>query len=110
MTPRIRWVAYIVVGWVLIGTGIRAFWVPWTWNVVQWEFLFLLALVSIGPAMWGYIWMRGGVEAVEARRIALRAAAAKPLPKGFFTWSLLFWIAVALALVVLFNYLDRPHH
>jgi hypothetical protein len=110
MTSRFRWVAWVIVGWVIITTAIRAFWVPWTWNVVQWEFVIVLALVSVGPLMWGYIWMRGGSEAVEVRRAALRTAAAKPLSKRFYTWSLLFWIAVALALVVLFNFLDGARH
>lgn len=110
MTSSLRWVAWVIVGWLVITTAIRAFWVPWTWNAVQWEFVILLALVSVGPAMWGYIWVRGGSEAVEARRAALRAAAAKPLSKRFYAWSLLFWIAVALALVVLFNFLAGTRH
>lgn len=111
MTSRFRWVAWVIVGWLIITTAIRAFWVPWTWNAVQWEFVILLALVSVGPAMWGYIWVRGGSEAIEARRAAVRAAAAaKPLSKRFYTLSLLFWIAVALALVVLFNFLDIAQH
>jgi hypothetical protein len=111
MKPKLRWLSWIVVGWIVIAAAIRAFLGPWTWNAAQWEFVILLAIASIGPAMWGYIWMRDGAEGVKARRAALRAAAAaRPLSKRFYVLSVAFWIGVALILVVLFNVLDKSHH
>ena len=107
MTSRFRWLIWVFVGWFIIAAAFRAFSKPWTWNSAQWELVVLVALFSVGPAMWAYIWMRDGAEGVEARRAELKAAAATRRPSK---WQYGFWIGVALALVVLFNFLDRPHH
>lgn len=99
-----RWLIYLVVAWQLITTTIRAFLVPWTWNLDQVLTCFGgVALIFI-LVMWFAFWKRHGWAATKERLGMVRQRYEKTPSKKTFYWSLVFWIAVTIALVVYFNY------
>ena len=94
---------YAVLLLFVIGTGADAFSAPWTWTPVQIRFSFLMVSVAIGLGYWGVVWLRGGSAAVKAQWAARRERMRQPFEWKVFGKILLFWIGIAVALVVLFN-------
>jgi len=102
-----RWLLYLIVAWQFFRTTVSAFSVPWNWTLDQCLFLFFAACVIFASGFWALIWLRGGADAVKERWSFNQQQNARSLNKKFFLWSLLFWIAVAIALVLLFNFLQH---
>jgi hypothetical protein len=84
-------------------TAIRAFETPWTWNLYQCLAAIILCSVPVGIVRWGLLWKRTGIEGVKAKMAAFETEIETPRARQNFRWSLVFWIVVALALVIYFN-------
>jgi hypothetical protein len=100
-----RVITYVVATTVIAGAAIRAFSMPWHGTADQWLVVFV-SLCLIGLLItWGYIWARHGRAGLKERWKLRRErfANAAPISTRFLAWGLVFWIAVAVALVIFFN-------
>jgi hypothetical protein len=85
----------------MLSTAFRALAAPWTWTSDQ-TLLAILALgLLVSAGLWLRVWLQGGTALVKERWQARQRF--QPPSKNFFGWSLMLWIAVALALIVLMN-------
>jgi hypothetical protein len=107
MTGKWRWLIWVMVALIMLRTAIVAFRAPWTWNPDQCLVTILAAAILIVAVWWAYIRTRYGAEGFRERWTARRRRLAAPLPKNFYSWSLAFWIVVALGLVVFFNVMEK---
>jgi len=108
MTGKWRWLLWV--GGLLIALRIilRAFSSPWDWNSDQWLFAELVFCVVAVAAVWGFVWLRGGKEGVRAHWARMQARASVPMNPKLFRRGLMFWILVAIALVFVFQMMQRP--
>jgi hypothetical protein len=102
-----RWVLYVLVVWQFAATTFRAFHEPWTWTANQYYFVIFAVASAIGVGSWAFVWLRGGAPAVKARWMSFNQARETQSSKRFFRMSLVFWIIIALALVFVFNLVQR---
>ena len=102
------WLLYAFVIWQFATTAFWAFHGPWTWTTNQIVFVFYTVAIIVGLGSWLFIWWRGGSQAVKERWARMRRAPA--ISKRAFTWNLLLWVVIALALVLLFNWLQLRGH
>jgi len=103
MRGKWLWLIYPVALLIIIRTALAAFSVPWRWTQDQVFFLFLIFCVVVGLGSWIVIWMRGGTAAVKARWTARQARMDAAFSSKAMSRNLLFWILVAVALVIEFN-------
>ena len=104
-----RWVLLAFFAWKLLTTTFWALHEPWRWTGNQVLFVFFLACLGFVALFWGITWMRGGDLAIRERWALVRQGVKNTPSQSpkFFGWSLVFWIAVALALTVYFNMAHR---
>src|SRR4051812_28742564 len=107
MQGKSRWLLYLIVGWVAAKTTLSAFSAPWSWTLDQCLFVFLVLCAVFVLAQWVLTWQRGGMAAVKERWAFNRQQRSAPLDKKIYYWSLLFWVAVAVALILVFNLVQR---
>ena len=99
-----RWISRLVVTAIFARTVISAFSVPWRWTLDQYivAFLVLCAVPVLG--VWAIIWQRTGVEGVKKDWALMRSRQKAAAPSGkTYLLYLLFWMAVAVGLIVVFN-------
>jgi hypothetical protein len=108
MTANPRWIFHGVIlaflEWQWVKTTIAAFSVPWHWNGDQLRFLLFLAVFAYVPGIWTFTWASGGSAAVKARWAKLYLRPRLATGRKQLWQSLSFWIVVAIALVVIFNF------
>jgi hypothetical protein len=97
------WLGYLVSAVFLINTGISAFSTAWSWTSTQLLFVILGIGLTFVVGSWAVIWLRGGTAALKAQWALRQERIKTPLSRKTFVWSLLFWILVAVALVIYFN-------
>jgi len=103
MQGKWRWLLYAIAMWQFARVTLSAFSVPWSWTFDQCLFVFFVLCIAI-PLVWlALIWQRGGTAAVKEQRALIQQQGAKPVDKRLYRWSLVFWIAFAAVLVVIFN-------
>jgi hypothetical protein len=107
MSRKWFWLAYALLAWQFAKTTVSAFSVPWSWALDQLLFVFYVLCGAIVLGFWAFTWQRGGTEAVKARWAQRQQRMAAPLNKKAFRWSLVFWITVAIVLVIIFNVMQR---
>lgn len=103
MRGKSYWLIYVLFGWYLIRTTISAFVVPWSWTIDQILFIFLMICLTIAIGFWAAVWRRGGVAAVKVQWESNWKQLDRPRNETLYRWSLLFWILVAVGLVIYFN-------
>lgn len=103
MQRTLFWLICLVAVWQVAMTTIRAFEMPWVWNLNQCIAAMILVFVPISIVRWGLIWRQAGLEGVKSKISAFEAEIETPRARKNFRWSLVFWVAVAIALVVYFN-------
>ncbi|HEY5048029.1 MAG TPA: hypothetical protein VII49_08435 [Rhizomicrobium sp.] len=102
-----RWFGWAVVALTMVVDIIRALRSPWTWTAYQCLFLLVVVSAVTIATMVGYVWIRHGREGLNVRWRLFREASAKTPPRRVTVLNLLFWIAVAIALVVYFQVTHR---
>jgi hypothetical protein len=100
-----RWFLLEFVVWKFATTTFWALHEPWRWTGNQILFVFFLVCLGFAALFWAILWARGGNQAVQERWALVRNQTS-PSPR-FFGWSLIFWIAVAIALTFTFNAVQR---
>jgi hypothetical protein len=95
------WVACLIAVWQLITSAIRAFSGPWVWNVDQCLTVFFAICLIALLVLWARIWKRGGMALVKATWTETDRG--RVPSKKVFGFSLVFWIFVAIGLVVFFS-------
>lgn len=103
MPRTLFWPVLLAAVSILVTTAIRAFETPWVWNFDQCIALAALACVPIGIVRWGLIWKQSGLEGVKSKISTFQAELESPRARINHRWYLVFWIVVAVALVVYFN-------
>jgi hypothetical protein len=101
------WFVWTIALWTIGRTALSAFSVPWQWTVDQCLLVFLGVCGAVAAGTWGWIWFRGGREAVRAALERNRKRLSTPPSKKSFYRDLVIWTAIASALVLLFNVLQR---
>jgi hypothetical protein len=99
--PWWYWLGYAFGAFYFLNIALGAFSTPWAWTSDQLLFAVLCSVWIAVLAVWGTIWARGGTEAVKERWALMQKQS--PRSKKSFLISLIFWIVVAVALVVYFN-------
>jgi hypothetical protein len=93
------WLVYALVAWQFITISFWALYLPWTWTTEQFLFVGIVVLA----VLWAFAWWRRGTAGIKDTLAKARRLRSDPSNKSAFRWNLIFWIAVALALVVYFN-------
>jgi hypothetical protein len=107
-------IAVAILGWGAVAQAVRAFSVPWNGKFDQWIAILNIVVVAAFSltiwGLWGLAWWRGGMAGVRAYEAERREifAVGPGLSKKFYAMSWVFWIVVAIALVVYFHY-HPPH-
>jgi len=101
------WFRWIIALWLVGTTSLSALSVPWRWTTAQCFFVFLCVCGAAVAGMWGWVWLRGGREAVTVALKRRSDALTTPQPKKTFYWNAAIWTAIALGLVVVFNLLEK---
>lgn len=104
MNGKWRWLIYAIVVWQFVRATIAAFVVPWRWNADQCIFLLFAFAICFSAATWLFVWIRGGSAGLRQYQLVRNERWSKSLNPKLFRWSLLFWIVVAMVLVVFFNF------
>lgn len=108
MSGKLSFIALAFIALLLALNAPLALSAPWTWSNTQVLTLFYAACVGIGIGGWVSIWLRRGTGGIKGRWNGAPPHV-KLLSRKFYSWSLVFWIAVAIGLVVFFNIVDgRP--
>jgi hypothetical protein len=102
--PWWKWVLYALILWQFIMTGYTSFHQPWMWTTVQLLFVFSATCLAIVVVAWSFVWWRGGTPALKARSALIRNNACAPRSKRWGFWNFLFWVIIAVALVLFFNW------
>ena len=77
---------------------------PWTWDFIHFSLVFLLAAIFLALASWAVRWVRYGTEGVTQRWNKFGDGLTAELGnKAKMRRYLVFWIMVAVALVIYFN-------
>jgi len=103
MRGKWRWLLYAFLLWEVARTAFLAFSVPWRWTADQYLFVFFLLCAGSVLVLWGTVWWRGGMAAVKERWALRQQVTGAPISKKVLLWAFVFWIVVALALVLFFN-------
>jgi hypothetical protein len=108
MTANPRWIFHGVIltflAWQWVRTTIAAFSIPWRWSQDQVLFLLLPLGLAYVLGVWAFTWASGGSAAVKARWEKVRWPPELPKNKKILWMQMGFWIVVAIALVVIFNF------
>ena len=107
MQGKWRGLLYVFLAWQFAKTTLAAFSVPWSWTLDQCLFVFFIMCAAFVLGFWAFLWQRGGTAAVKERWALIQQRRDAPLNKKAFRWSLVFWIAIAVVLVVIFNVFQR---
>jgi hypothetical protein len=98
------WFTCIIAVGVLISTSIKAFSVPWRWTQDQIAAVILWTIYGSAAFKWAIIWRRDGYSGVREKWKALSRETTAVLAKPMLTWSVLFWVVIAMLLVFYFNW------
>ena len=107
MQGKWRWLLYVFLAWQFVRITFAAFYVPWRWTIDQCLLVFMLLCVASVLGFWAVLWQRKGIVAVKEQWALRQQRMAAPLDFKANRWNLVFWIVVALALVVFFNEFQR---
>ena len=107
MQGKWRWLIYAFLAWQFARVVFAAFYVPWSWTVYQCLLVFMLLCAVSAVGFWAFLWQREGTAAVKERWALRQQRWAAPLDFKARRWNLVFWIAVAVVLVVIFNMVQR---
>lgn len=103
------WVVYGGVALAVLLAVSRAFSQPWQLNFDQISLIFLLAAIILAIASWLFRWRRYGTEGVKQRWRTFDEGVTAELSNGpEFRRNLIFWIMVAILLVIISNV--TQHH
>jgi hypothetical protein len=92
-------------GIAVLWMGVRAFSVPWVWNLYQCVLVFLGVCLALALASWGFRWAKFGTQDVGEQWNSLwEKVGTVQTHKPTRTRNLAIWIVVALALVFYFNW------
>jgi hypothetical protein len=98
MRGRLFWVIWLLVGCQLVWTAVRAFQLPWTWNLYQLLTMVFFAALAAGIAWLALTCQREGIAGLRTRIASVEAAMETPGSALALRWNIAFWI-VAGALV-----------
>jgi hypothetical protein len=98
---RGRWLIWLAAALIVSPMAFRALAAPWTWTFDQTLLTILTLGLLVSAGLWLRVWLQGGNALVKERWQA-RQRYQSPSKRSF-GWSLVIWIVVALALVVLMN-------
>lgn len=107
MQGKWRWLLCAIMAWQFVRITVSAVSVPWSWTLDQCLFVLFVLCAAIPLVWWTFLWQREGAAAVKERWALLQQQRAKPVDKKVYLRSLVFWIAFALVLVVVFNMVQR---
>jgi hypothetical protein len=103
MTGKWRWLIYLLIAWQVVRASISAFVNPWRWSADQCLFILFVGVGCLWAGTWLFIWIKDGSAGVRRYRTLRQEKWNKAMNPKIFQWSLLFWVVVAIALVVVFN-------